>query len=139
MLSDPAFRTPLAIALGAVAGALSRYYTTLWFASKLGTGFPYGTLCVNLLGAFIMGSFVTLVRERGGVPPEVSLLVAVGFLGSLTTFSTYALDTANLLNDTASPDTSMRPLLLALLYWAGSAVLGVISLWAGIGLMRRFL
>lgn len=139
MLSDPAFRAPVAIALGAVAGALIRYYTTLWFADKLGTDFPYGTLCVNLVGAFIMGSFVTLVRERTGVPPEVSLLVAVGFLGSLTTFSTYALDTSNLLNASASSHESVRPLLLALFYWAGSAFLGVISLWAGIGLMRRVL
>lgn len=136
MLPDPV-RPPIAIALGAIAGALTRYYTTLWFTNKFGTGFPYGTLCVNLTGAFIMGSFAALAR-RGGVSPEVSLLVAVGFLGSLTTFSTYALDTSNLLGVSPNSESPTR-LLLALLYWAGSAILGVVSLWLGMGLMQRFL
>lgn len=131
VLSHPGLRAAVAIALGAIAGALSRYYITLWLAQKLGTAFPYGTVCVNLVGAFIMGGFIVLVREWGGISPELALLVSVGFLGSLTTFSTYALDTANLMRD--------RTLLLALFYWAGSALLGLVSLYAGMGLVRRLL
>lgn len=65
------------------------------------------------------------------ISPDLRLLVAVGFLGSYTTFSTYALDTANLLR--------VRSHGSALLYWAGSAVLGELSLEVGSFLARRLL
>jgi|GEM_PF-6406109 len=55
MLQDP-IRTPIAISLGAIAGALSRYYLTLWFAKTFGTSFPYGTL-VSLSGLMIIVAF----------------------------------------------------------------------------------
>ncbi|MBV9389794.1 MAG: fluoride efflux transporter CrcB [Chroococcidiopsidaceae cyanobacterium CP_BM_ER_R8_30] len=128
---DPAIRAPLAVSLGAVPGALSRYYLTLLFAHWLGSSFPYGTFIINLSGALIMGFFSTLALERALIPPDLRLLVAVGFLGSYTTFSTYALDTATLLRvGSQSP---------ALFYWAGSAVLGVLSLELGSFLARRLL
>lgn len=94
---DPVIRAPLAISFGAVPGALSRYYLTLLLARWLGTSFPYGTLIINLSGALVMGFFVTLTLERAITAPDLRLLIAVGFLGSYTTFSTYALDTSMLL------------------------------------------
>jgi CrcB protein len=127
-LTDPALRAPLAVSLGAVPGALSRYYLTLGFNQWLGPDFPYGTFVVNLSGALIMGFFTTLALERV-MPPDVRLLVAVGFLGSYTTFSTYALDTANLLQ-VGSRGASC-------FYWAGSSFLGVLSLEIGSFLARR--
>ncbi|NER84696.1 MAG: CrcB family protein, partial [Leptolyngbya sp. SIO1D8] len=93
MFQDPYLRAPIAIALGAIAGALSRYYLTLVCASWLGSS-VYGTLLVNLVGAWVMGFFTTLIAIRIlHLPQEVFLLISTGFLGSLTTFSTYALDT----------------------------------------------
>lgn len=127
--NDPAIRIPVIISLGAIAGALSRYYLTLWFAQRFGTGFPYGTFFINLSGCFAMGFFVTLALERV-IPmnPEVRLLVATGFLGSYTTFSTYGLDTITLLSN--------HRLMPAVLYWAGSALIGIFSVQLGVVLAR---
>lgn len=125
---DPALRAPLAVSLGAIPGALSRYYLTLSFSQCLSPNFPYGTFLINLSGALIMGFFTTLSLERV-VSPDVRLLVAVGFLGSYTTFSTYALDTVSLLQGGGRG--------AAYFYWAGSAILGVLSLEAGSFLARR--
>jgi fluoride exporter len=117
-------RNPIAISFGAVAGALSRYYLTLWFAQRY-EGFPYGTFVINMTGCLGMGFFFTLASERiPAIPPEVRLLVAVGFLGAYTTFSTYGIDTVNLLRHGS--------LWKASFYWAGSAVLGVICVQLGV-------
>jgi fluoride exporter len=129
MLQDPNFRAPIAISLGAIAGALSRYYITLWFASRFSTDFPYGTFFINITGCFGMGFFITLALERvTAIPLEVRLMLTTGFLGAYTTFSTYGLETSILLRD--------RSYSLAVLYWAGSAVLGVIAVQLGIILAR---
>lgn len=125
MLQDPALRNPIAISLGAIAGALCRYYLTVWFVQRFGTGFPYGTFFINVTGCFGMGFFTTLALDRvGAISPEVRLLVATGFLGAYTTFSTYGIETLYLLRD--------RAFLSAGLYWAGSAILGVISVYLGV-------
>ncbi|MCL1463059.1 fluoride efflux transporter CrcB [Argonema galeatum] len=138
MLQDPNIRNPIAISLGAIAGALCRYYLTLWFAQRFGTGFPYGTFFINLSGCLFMGFFATLALERVvTISPEVRLLVATGFLGAYTTFSTYGLDTINLLRDAeGSSEEGSRSYLVAGLYWAGSAILGIISIQLGIILAR---
>ncbi|MGV0024720.1 fluoride efflux transporter CrcB [Phormidesmis priestleyi] len=120
---DPTLRAPLAICLGAIPGALSRYYLTLFFSRWLGVSFPFGTFFINLTGALIMGFFVTLTLERSLTSPDLRLLVAVGFLGSYTTFSTYALDTSALWQTGSKA--------LAFFYWLGSAALGFISLEFG--------
>lgn len=131
MSIEPQFRAPLAVSLGAIPGALSRYYLTLLFTRWLGISFPYGTFVINLTGALIMGFFVTLTLERAIASPDLRLLIAVGFLGSYTTFSTYALDTANLLR------SGLRE--LALFYWLGSAVLGLVALEVGSFIARKLL
>ena len=122
-------RHPIAISLGAIAGALSRYYLSLWFAQRFGTSFPYGTLFVNFTGCLGMGFFVTLALEQiTVVSPEIRSLVAVGFLGSYTTFSSYELDTLALLRD--------RHTAVALLYWVSTAVVGLFSAQLGVILAR---
>jgi CrcB protein len=125
----PEIRVPLAIALGAIPGALSRYYLTLLFSRWLGTNFPFGTFFINISGAFVMGFFVTLTLKRTIMSPDLRLFVAIGFLGSYTTFSTYALDATTLVR------TSDRA--IALFYWLGSAVLGVIFLEIGSFLAKK--
>jgi len=129
MLQDPTFRNPIAISLGAIAGALSRYYLTLWFAQRFGTAFPYGTFFINLTGCFGMGFFLTVALERvAAIPPEVRLMVTTGFLGAYTTFSTYGLESVTLLRNRNFPAASF--------YWAGSAILGIISVQLGVLLAR---
>jgi CrcB protein len=129
MLQDPNFRVPIAISFGAVAGALSRYYITLWFASRFGTAFPYATFLINITGCLAMGFFITLASQRGAmIPLEVRLMVTTGFLGAYTTFSTYGLETNMLWRD--------RSYSVATFYWAGSAILGVIAVQLGIILAR---
>jgi CrcB protein len=128
MLQDPLLRPPIAISLGAIAGALSRYYLSLWF-QRFGTAFPLGTFFINLTGCFVMGFFITLSLERvPTIPPEVRLMVTTGFLGAYTTFSTYGLESLKLLGDRNFPAFSF--------YWAGSAILGVICVQLGVILAR---
>jgi CrcB protein len=123
------FWAAIAVAVGAVPGALSRYYLTVFWARRLGTRFPYGTFLINLTGAFLIGALVTWATRLPVAPiPYFREFVIVGFLGSYTTFSTYALDTANLIRP--------RQYVLALLYWAGSLVLGWICVQAGAWLVR---
>lgn len=133
MLIDPAIRNPLAVSLGAIAGALSRYYLGLWFIQWLGNEFPYGTLVINLTGCFLMGWFTTVVSEHViPIPPEVRLLVAVGFLGSYTTFSTYGLDVVVLSQRAGAEGWRWMALVKLGFYGIGSAVLGVLSVQLGI-------
>ncbi|MGC1396199.1 MAG: fluoride efflux transporter CrcB [Coleofasciculaceae cyanobacterium] len=128
MLQEPTFRNAIAISLGAVAGALSRYYLTLWFVQR-GTTFPYGTLFINLTGCLAMGFFVTVALERvTTIPPEIRLMVTTGFLGAYTTFSTYSLESELLLRNRNFSGFSF--------YWLGSAVLGLVSVQLGMILAR---
>ena len=128
MLQKPEISHPIAISLGAIAGALSRYYLTLWFAQRFGADFPYGTFLINLTGCFAMGFFATLALQRVDlISPEIRLLVAVGFLGSYTTFSTYGLDSVLLLG---------RNFITAGFYWLGLAGLGIGCVQLGIMLAR---
>ncbi len=133
---DPELRIPMAIALGAVPGALSRYYITRWCTQWFGLGFPLGTLIINLSGALVMGFFATFTIERANsgcaalASSDMRALIAVGFLGAYTTFSTYALETTTLLHG--------GYLGKSLIYWGGSAVLGVFCLELGSALARKF-
>jgi CrcB protein len=90
------------ISLGAVVGANARYLVNRVMAQWLGTGFPYGTLAVNLFGCLAIGVVGTMVTGRLIERPEVvRLVVIVGFLGSLTTFSSFAYETSSLFHDGA--------------------------------------
>ncbi|HBW57318.1 MAG TPA: fluoride efflux transporter CrcB [Oscillatoriales bacterium UBA8482] len=127
--NNPNLRAPLAISFGAIAGALSRYYLTLGFNQWLGTAFPFGTFFINLSGAFVMGFFTTLALERTVISPDLRLIIAVGFLGAYTTFSSYQLDAEKLL--------TIANLGITSLYWIGSAMFGVLCLQLGSYLARR--
>lgn len=82
----------LLIAVGAALGANCRYLISVWAGNRLGADFPYGTLIVNVVGSFLLGLLLTLGTERLSLSPEARLLLAVGFLGSFTTFSSYAVE-----------------------------------------------
>ena len=90
------------ISLGAIMGANTRYLVNRVAAQWWGTAFPYGTFVVNVVGCLAIGVVGTMVTGRLIDRPEVvRLVVIVGFLGSLTTFSSFAWETHSLFNDGA--------------------------------------
>lgn len=90
----------LLIALGAAFGANARYLVNIWAANRFGADFPYGTLLVNISGSFILGLLLALTTDRLSLSPDMRLLLAVGFLGSYTTFSSYAVESVTLWRST---------------------------------------
>ncbi|MCE1247636.1 MAG: fluoride efflux transporter CrcB [Firmicutes bacterium] len=86
----------LLVLAGGGIGALSRYGVSLLAVKLFGTGFPWGTLIVNLIGCFLIGLAFTLADQRGIINPSVRLFFVTGFLGGLTTFSSFGLESANL-------------------------------------------
>jgi CrcB protein len=87
------------VALGGAVGSALRYASTIGMTRWLGTGFPFGTLLVNLVGCLLAGLIFGLAEERAFLSPLVRLLLLTGFLGGFTTFSTLALETVTLVRD----------------------------------------
>jgi fluoride exporter len=83
----------LAISVGAIVGANLRYWMSRSAVRWLGPVFPYGTLSINVVGSFVLGFFLVWTSERVLVDPRWRLLIAVGFCGGYTTFSSYAYET----------------------------------------------
>lgn len=88
----------LLIGAGGAAGALLRYALSGVAYRLLGETFPWGTLIVNVIGCFLIG-LLWAVAERAPFPPGIHLLVFTGVLGAFTTFSTYGIETFDLLRD----------------------------------------
>lgn len=121
----------LIIALGGALGAIARYGLANLIGARLRTEFPLGTWLVNVSGSFIIGAFLTIFNEIGTLHPDLRLLIAVGFVGAYTTFSTFEFETLQLLQ-------SGRPL-LAILYVSSSVTIGLLAVWGGAALARRLL
>lgn len=85
------------ISLGAIVGANLRYIVSTWAMNVLSPSLPLGTLIVNTTGSFILGYFLIWTSERVLVDPHWRLLVAVGFCGAYTTFSSYSFETLKLI------------------------------------------
>lgn len=85
----------LMVALGGALGAGSRYMLGGWLHAQLGSGFPWGTFAVNILGSLAIG---LVLSGRGGLSTGASLFLATGVLGGFTTFSAFSYDTLQLLS-----------------------------------------
>ncbi|MCF1428001.1 MAG: fluoride efflux transporter CrcB [Shewanella sp.] len=88
----------LFVGMGGAIGAVCRYLISIFMIQVVGTGFPFGTLIVNVLGSFIMGAIYAL-GEVSHVSPEFKAMIGVGLLGALTTFSTFSNETLLLMQD----------------------------------------
>lgn len=81
------------ISLGAVIGANARYFFSRWVTRHMDAAFPFGTLLINVTGTLVLGFFMIWTTERVLADPRWRLLIAIGFCGSYTTFSSYAFET----------------------------------------------
>jgi CrcB protein len=117
----------LYVALGAALGALARYFLGGWVAGATGSAFPWGTLVVNLLGCLVVG-LAWGVAERALWAPPLRTFFFIGVLGAFTTFSTFGLETVNLLRD--------AEYVRALGYALGSNLGGLFLVWLGLALIR---
>jgi len=92
-------KTAAAIALFCAGGGLTRYYLSGWVYSLLGRAFPYGTFAVNIIGAYFIGVIMELGMRSTLLPGTLRVGLTVGFMGGLTTFSTFSYETFKLLED----------------------------------------
>ena len=118
----------LIVFIGAGIGGALRHGVNVGAARLFGLGFPYGTLIVNVLGSFVMGLFAGYFVFRPGTPQHMRLFLTTGILGGFTTFSSFSLDTALLIERHAY--------WLAAAYVAGSLVAGIVALFAGMSVFR---
>jgi len=120
------------VALGSCVGGLLRWGVAVGFGRLFVTTFPWATFFINLSGSLFLGWFMTVVGRF--VPSEHSwfsqdslkLMVAVGFTGAYTTFSTFEFESHKLLSDS--------DYLKGVIYMLGSLVLGLIAVWLGMKL-----
>lgn len=113
----------LAVAGGGAIGACLRFYLGGSVLSRTALPFPTATFVINITGSFIIGFFLTLVTERIPVNPHLRLMVAVGFVGAYTTFSTFEYETARLFE--------RKDYLYAFLNVVLSFVIGFAAVWGG--------
>ncbi|MBT1072205.1 fluoride efflux transporter CrcB [Pelotalea chapellei] len=92
-------KTAAAIAVFCAGGGLTRYYLSGWIYSLVGRSFPYGTFVVNIIGAYFIGLIMEFSLRSALIPDTLRLGLTVGFLGGLTTFSTFSYETFKLLED----------------------------------------
>lgn len=116
------------VAAGGSLGAMARYLVIHWVGKAMGTGFPYGTLAVNILGSFILGVLVEGMALKWHVSQEVRAMLVVGMLGAFTTFSSFSLDTILQLE--------RGHLAGAGVYILSSVTFSVLGLFAGLRLIR---
>ena len=111
------------VAGGGALGSALRYGLALGVQRRLGAGWPFGTLAVNLLGSFLIGWAFHLLVSREILAEGPRLFIVAGLLGGFTTFSAFSLETLRLLQEGAWP--------LAALYVAISTAGGLLAAWAG--------
>jgi CrcB protein len=116
----------LAIATGGALGALLRYWTSLAVHSKLGAGFPYGTLTVNVIGSLLMGFLYVWFVDRLAMGPAVRGFLFIGVLGAFTTFSTFSLETLNLI-ESGQPGKAILNVVISVIVCVTAAGLGVLA------------
>ena len=117
------------IAAGGATGALMRYWLSNGIYALLGREFPYGTLTVNVVGSLLMGFCYVFMIERMDVSVEWRAALMIGLLGAFTTFSTFSIETLNLLESGEQFKAAMNILL--------SVTLCILGCWLGMVVGRN--
>ena len=128
------YATFMAVGLGGALGAMLRYAISLWavqrFEALVPTAALLGTLIANAVGALLIGVLFVVITEKGLIAESWRPLLVVGFLGALTTFSTFSLETVGLLQQ--------GEWLTAMVYVLGSVIICLFLTWVGIELARWY-
>ncbi len=119
----------IVIAAGGAVGAVMRYGMSNAIYAMMGRSFPYGTLAVNVVGSLLMGFLFVLLIERSTFDVVWRSAILIGGLGAFTTFSTFSIETLNLIEDGA--------LSLALLNILLSVALCIMAVWLGVAVARQ--
>lgn len=119
----------IAIGLGGAFGSLLRYGLSLWVHSWAGRGFPYGTLAVNVVGCLAMGVLFVLLTERFAESALLRAGLLIGVLGGFTTFSSFSIETFNLIEQGEVAKATVNAL--------ASVVLCLTATWIGVILGRQ--
>lgn len=118
----------IAVALGGALGSVARYLTGIGAGKLFGLGFPWGTLIINIVGSFLIGTFVELFALRWNLPQAARVFLTIGVCGGFTTFSTFSLESYLLMD--------RGEFLPAAAYITGSVVLSIMALFGGLQLVR---
>lgn len=116
----------LLVGLGGFLGANARYLVGQWAAARWGTAFPWGTFLVNVSGCFILGLFATLALRLGWADGW-RLLVAVGFVGAYTTFSTFEFESLQLIAQGRQIGAALGNVVGSVVAGFAAAFLGVLA------------
>ena len=115
----------IAIAAGGAAGALLRYWMSNGIHAVLGRGFPYGTLTVNVIGSLLMGFLYIWLIERLASGPVLRAFLLIGVLGAFTTFSTFSVETLNLV-ESGQLGKAILNVLISVVVCIAAAGLGIL-------------
>jgi CrcB protein len=124
---QPILKKMLVVMCSGSLGAASRYSIGLLAAKAWGTQFPWGTLTVNLIGCFLIGLIFALADRVHLLTPNIRLLLITGYLGALTTFSSFSLETVN----AGRAGLTLQPWVNILVSNLGGLALTFIGLWLG--------
>ncbi len=119
----------LAIALGGATGAVMRFLVSTGVHRLAGRDFPYGTLSVNVVGSLVMGFLYIILIERASLGAEWRAVLLVGFLGAFTTFSTFSIETLNLIENGELIKAGTNVII--------SVVLCLLAAWSGVYVGRQ--
>lgn len=113
------------IGLGGAIGAILRYLSMSLVSA------PWGTMSINIIGSFMLGSFLELSALKWDISPELRAFIVIGLLGAFTTFSTFSMDTVYLLQK--------GDLKTATFYMFASVILGLLAFIFGMWIFRQIL
>ena len=111
------------VGVGGFMGSIARFWFASYVGQRMGTRFPYGTFLINASGSFLIGMVMTILTDRMHLSPNCRYLIAIGFIGGYTTFSTFEYETLRAIQD--------GQFTIGLLNIVLSVLVGFLMVWTG--------